>query len=54
MQQGVDAGNRRSKERCEIRIGVSFGEVTLDRGDYFGAAAVEAAGCARWRTAVRS
>ncbi|HTQ67886.1 MAG TPA: AAA family ATPase [Solirubrobacteraceae bacterium] len=43
MQQGVDAGNRRSKERCEIRIGVSFGEVTLENGDYFGAASVEAA-----------
>ena len=43
IQQGVDAANRRSKERCEVRIGVSFGEVTLDRGDYFGAAAVETA-----------
>ncbi len=43
MQQGVDAANRRAKECCEIRIGVSFGEVTLDRGDYFGEAAVEAA-----------
>ncbi len=43
MQQAVDAHNHRSGERCEIRIGASFGEVTLDRGDYFGAAAVETA-----------
>ncbi len=43
MQQAVDASNRRSGECCEIRIGASFGEVTLDRGDYFGQAAVEAA-----------
>ncbi len=43
MQQAVQAQNRRSRERCEIRIGVSFGEATLDRGDYFGDAPVEAA-----------
>jgi class 3 adenylate cyclase len=43
MQQGVDATNRRGGEPCEIRVSVSFGEVTLDGGDYFGEAAVEAA-----------
>ena len=43
MQQAVRARNHRAGERCEIRIGASFGEVTLDRGDYFGPAAVEAA-----------
>ena len=43
IQQGVDAANRRSSEPCQVRIGVSFGEVTLDRGDYFGPAAVETA-----------
>src|SRR5438105_4203170 len=43
MQQAVEAQNRRMRERCEIRIGVSFGEATLDRGDYFGDPPTEAA-----------
>jgi len=43
MQRAVAAHNRRSPERCEVRIGVSFGEATVDRGDYYGDAVVEAA-----------
>ena len=43
MQQAVDANNRRSQERCEIRVGASFGEATFERGDYYGEAVVEAA-----------
>jgi class 3 adenylate cyclase len=43
IQQSVQARNHRTGENCEIRVGASFGEVTLDRGDYFGPAAVEAA-----------
>jgi class 3 adenylate cyclase len=43
MQQTVDAQNRRASQRCDVRVGVSFGEATLDRGDYFGDPPVEAA-----------
>src|SRR5205823_5542082 len=38
MQQAVEAQNRRARERCDVRIGVSFGETTLERGDYYGEA----------------
>lgn len=41
MQQAVEARNRRSTERLEVRIGISFGEATVEHGDYFGAPVVE-------------
>ena len=43
MQQAVEARNRRAPERCDVRIGVSFGETTLDGDDYYGQPVVEAA-----------
>ena len=43
MQQAVEARNRRSEERLEVRIGVSLGEATVEDGDYFGEPVVEAA-----------
>ncbi len=41
MQQAVEARNRRSGERLEVRIGVSLGDTTIEDGDYFGEAVVE-------------
>jgi DNA-binding SARP family transcriptional activator len=41
MQQAVEARNRRSEERLELRIGVSLGEATVEGGDYFGAPVIE-------------
>jgi class 3 adenylate cyclase len=43
MQQAVEAQSRHSRERCDIRVGLSFGEATLDDCDYFGDPCVEAA-----------
>ena len=41
MQQAVEARNRRSQERLQVRIGISFGEATVHDGDYFGEPVVE-------------
>ncbi len=43
IQQAVEAQNRRSSERCDIRVGASFGEATIEGGDYYGEAVVETA-----------
>jgi tetratricopeptide (TPR) repeat protein len=43
MQQRTEAHNRRADERLEVRIGVAFGESTVDGGDYYGAPPVESA-----------
>jgi class 3 adenylate cyclase/tetratricopeptide (TPR) repeat protein len=43
IQQSVDRHNRRSAERLETRVGVSAGDVVIDRGDYYGIPAIEAA-----------
>jgi len=42
MQQAVEARNRRCEEHLHVRIGISFGEATIDDSDYFGAPVVEA------------
>ena len=42
IQQAVEARNRRSEERLEVRVGVSLGEVTLEDGDYFGGPVIQA------------
>lgn len=34
MQQAIEARNRRSEERLEVRIGVSLGEATVEEGDH--------------------
>jgi len=41
MQQAVEARNRRSAEHLQMRIGISFGEATVQDGDYFGEPVVE-------------
>jgi len=41
MQQAVEARNRRSEERLDVRIGVSLGDTTVEDGDYFGEPVVE-------------
>jgi len=41
MQQAVEARNRRSQERLEVRIGLSLGEATVRNGDYFGEPVIE-------------
>jgi class 3 adenylate cyclase/tetratricopeptide (TPR) repeat protein len=43
MQQAVEARNRHAEEQLEVRIGVSLGDTTVQDGDYFGEAVVEAA-----------
>jgi tetratricopeptide (TPR) repeat protein len=43
MQQAVEARNRRAEERLGVRIGVSFGEASVEDGDYFGEPVVESA-----------
>ena len=43
MQQAVEARNRRAEEKLGVRIGVSLGDATVDDGDYYGDAVVEAA-----------
>ncbi len=43
IQQVIEARNRRSPEQLDVRIGISFGETTVDDGDYFGTPVVEAA-----------
>src|SRR5580704_5646366 len=48
MQQGIAAHNRSSDDELAIRVGVSFGEVDEEDGDFFGEPVVEAARlCAR-------
>jgi class 3 adenylate cyclase/tetratricopeptide (TPR) repeat protein len=42
MQQAVETRNRHADEPFGVRIGVSLGDVTVEEGDYFGQAAVEA------------
>jgi class 3 adenylate cyclase len=42
MQQSVETRNRQAGEPFGVRIGVSLGDVTVEEGDYFGQAAVEA------------
>ena len=42
MQQAIEARNRHSEERLEVRIGVSLGEATVEDEDYFGEPVIEA------------
>ncbi len=42
MQQAIEARNRHSEERLEVRIGVSLGEATVEDDDYFGEPVIEA------------
>ncbi len=42
MQQAIEARNRRSEERLDVRIGVSIGEATVENDDYFGEPVIEA------------
>jgi class 3 adenylate cyclase/tetratricopeptide (TPR) repeat protein len=43
MQQAVEAHNRHAQEQLGVRIGVSFGEASVEDGDYFGEPVVESA-----------
>lgn len=43
MQQATAAANRAKPDGLELRVGLSIGELREEAGDYFGAAAVEAA-----------
>ena len=43
MQQVVERDNRRHGSELAIRVGVSIGETTVEDGDFFGTAVVEAA-----------
>lgn len=48
MQQGIEQDNRRSPHPLGLRVGMSCGETTIEGGDYFGEAVVEASRiCAR-------
>ena len=42
MQQRIELRNRRAEHQTSVRIGVSLGEATRERGDYFGPPVVEA------------
>ena len=43
MQQAVEARNRRAHEQLSVRVGISFGEASVEDADYFGEPVVEAA-----------
>lgn len=43
IQQHIERSNRATKERLDVRVGVSTGDATPDEGDYFGPPVVEAA-----------
>jgi len=43
MQQAIEVSNRRAEEQLGVRIGVSFGEASVEDGDYFGEPVVESA-----------
>lgn len=43
MQQGLEQRNRRAEHRLELRVGISLGDVSEDKGDYYGAPVVEGA-----------
>lgn len=48
MQRMMDARNRRSEPRLELRVGLSLGEATLEDDDFYGAPVIEASRlCAR-------
>ena len=48
MQQAVDRDNRTARRSVGLRVGLSAGEATLDRGDYYGDPVIEASRlCAR-------
>ncbi len=48
MQQAVDRDNRTERRSVGLRVGLSAGEATLDRGDYYGDPVIEASRlCAR-------
>lgn len=42
-QQAIDARNRRSDLRFDVRMGIALGEVNAENGDYFGEPVVQAA-----------
>ena len=42
MQQAIELNNRRSPQPLGLRVGISCGETTVEDGDYFGEAVVEA------------
>ncbi|MGZ6964427.1 MAG: helix-turn-helix transcriptional regulator [Acidimicrobiia bacterium] len=42
IQQAVERRNRKARDRFEVRIGLSAGDVSFEDGDYFGTPPVEA------------
>ncbi len=43
MQQAIEQRNRRGEYPLALRVGISLGDVTTDKGDYYGPPAVEGA-----------